>query len=115
MNSRPGRLTGGGIRPLPDELRRRLVAQARERTGQNVRLRSARYRVVGYRNSAGAWVQRNPRNGHYFVRTPAGRRRTVKPDAEQISRSQMVSVELELDRGRGPRIYYTTLHGPIGI
>jgi hypothetical protein len=109
MNSRPGRLTGNGIRPLPDALRRKIIRDVKEDTGKGRRLTSARYRVTGYRNGAGAWVTRDPRTGKYWVRGPKGGKRPVKVDGSMVAASAVVAVEVELDRGRGPRIYYTTV------
>lgn len=114
MDSEPGRLRGSGIRPLPEWLQDRLLQRARDRAGKRIRLRSARYRVTGFRDpGSGAWVSRNPKNGHYY-RRDAGRHRTkLRPTLETLSKSDTIALEVELDRGQGPRIYYTTLRGPL--
>jgi hypothetical protein len=115
MNSRPGRLTGGHIRELPGEMRRELLRDVKSDTGKSKRLVSARYRVTGYRNGAGAWVARDAKLGNYAYKGPKGGRRRVKPAADVIRRSPVVAVEVELDRGRGPKIYYTTIRPFDGI
>lgn len=116
MKSQPGRLHGSGIRPLPDELRERILAAAQDKTGRRLRLYSARYRVTGFRDpGSGAWIQRNPRNGQYYARFGPGlsggaRHRTqVRPTLARLRRAGKVAVEVELDRGGGPHIYYTTV------
>lgn len=115
QNGRPGRLRGGQIRQLPEETRRRILGRVKEDTGSGRRLKSARYRVTGYRDGDGRWIVRNPRSGHYGYRVGEGKKRkwrSVRPVEADVQRSRSLTVEVELDRGQGPRIYYTTVHGP---
>ena len=113
MNSKPGRLSGGGIRTLPadrvDGMLRRIKAEG---SGKSRKVRSVRYRITGFRDpDSQQWVSRNPRNGNYY-RVRDGRHRTkVRPTGDMIRRTDMLSLEVEVDRGREPRIYYLSVPG----
>lgn len=114
MNSRPGTLTGAGIRKLPADRVDGMLRRIKE-TGSGVKrqVKSVRYRISGFRNpDNGEWIQRNPRNGHYYM-VRAGRHRTqVRPTADMIGRSDMIALEVEVDRGRGnQRVYYVSVPG----
>lgn len=114
MHSEPGRLTGAGIRPLPASLRERLLDRARDRAGKRIRLKSARYRVTGFRDpDSGAWVSRNPRNGNYYKQDAGKHRTKLRPTVELLARSDVLALEVEIDRGQGPRIYHMSVRGPL--
>lgn len=110
MNSTPGRLAGGGIRELPESMRAGILRRLKEDQGKRFRIKSARYRISGFRDpDSGEWVTRNPRNGNYY-RVKDGRHRTeVRPTPQIIARSNMLALEVEIDRGKGPRIYYVSV------
>lgn len=113
MNSVPGTLRGSGIRPLPPAMLDRMLRRIKEHgSGKSRRLRSARYRVTGFRDpNSGQWVSRNPRNGHYY-RMRDGRHTTkVRPTVGLLKRSDMLALEVEIDRGKGARIYYVSIPG----
>jgi hypothetical protein len=120
----PGELRGSGIRTLSPEQAEKWLGVARQRAGgRRLRMRSARYRVTGFRDaSSGAWVQR-ARDGKYYkvegrARSGSARARAgqpgrhateLRPTVELLKRSDRISVEIEVDRGQGPRLYYTTI------
>lgn len=122
MNSTPGRLTGGGIRRLPADRIPPMLARLKIRHKKGFRVKSARYRITGFRGPSGEWISRDPKTGRYYKlsgraragseRRAAGqaaRRRTeVKPTAEILRQSDMFQFEVEIDRGQGPRIYYVS-------
>lgn len=114
MNSTPGRLRGSGIRTLPSERIPPMLERLKIRHRKGFRVRSVRYRIAGFRDpDTGGWISRNPRNGSYYLMA-AGRHRTkVRPSVELLSRSNMLSLEVEIDRGKGARIYYVSLPGPL--
>lgn len=113
MDSRPGKLTGGGIRTLPanrvEGMLRRIKQQG---SGKSRRVRSVRYRVTGFRDpDSGLWVSRNPHNGHYYL-VRAGRHRTrVRPTGDMMRRTDMIALEVEVDRGQGASVYYVSVPG----
>lgn len=122
MHSTPGRLTGAGIRRLPQERVAGMLARLKVQQGKGFRVAGVRYRVAGFRDpDSGDWVSRDPRNGQYYAvhgsargaRKAAGqaaRHRTqVRPTAELLSRSNMLSLEVEVDRGKGPRVYHVSV------
>lgn len=113
MDSKPGRLTGGGIRTLPAEKRAGMLRRLKLEQGRGFRVTSVRYRITGFRDpGSGEWIVRNPRNGNYY-RQHAGRHRTpVRPTPELVSRADMMSLEVEVDRGHGPTIYYVSMEPP---
>lgn len=113
MNSKPGSLTGSGIRNLPADRVDGLLRRIREvGSGKKRRVRSVRYRITGFRNpDSGLWVSRNPRNGHYYVVANGRHQTEVKPTGEMISRTDMLALEVEIDRGQGARVYYVSLPG----
>lgn len=110
MNSTPGRLSGGGIRPLPRPMLDFLLQRLKDQQGKGYRVKSARYRVTGFRDpESGDWVSRNPRNGTYY-RVKDGRHRIkVRPTKEILARTNLLALEVEIDRGKGPRIYYISV------
>lgn len=86
-------------------------------SGKSRRVRSVRYRVTGFRDpSSGGWISRNPRNGHYYL-VRAGRHRTrVRPTGEMMRATDLISLEVEVDRGGGnERVYYVSVPGLRGI
>lgn len=110
MNSHKGRLRGGGIRTLPeDRIAGMLLRIKLEGSGKNRRVQGIRYRITGFRHpDTSLWVSRNPRNGQYYT-ISGGRHHGVKPNEDLISRTDLVSLEVEIDRGRGnSRIYYVS-------
>lgn len=113
---KPGRLTGSGIRELPEGPRENMLRRLKLDTGKNKRVDRVRYRITGFFDAQGSWIVRNPRNGQYYRYRPKGspelpgRHRTpVRPTAQLLKRSSRLAIEVEVDRGRGPRVYYTTL------
>lgn len=110
MNSTPGRLSGGGIRRLPDEKIAAMLKRLKVQQGRGFRVKSVRYRISGFRDpDSGQWITRNPRNGTYY-RVRDGRHRTkVRPTPELIRRSDMLALEVEVDRGKGARVYYVSV------
>ena len=107
MNSRPGKLTGRHVRKLPQRLLRQWDPDGR--------VVSARYRVTGYRDLEGAWVSRaklgESGKRYGYRRRVAGKLLRVEPTDEVLRRSPLVAVEVEIDRGDGPTVYFTTLKG----
>lgn len=112
MNSTPGRLTGSGIRPLPESMIDGMLRRLKQQQGRGFRVKSARYRITGFRDpDSGGWVSRNPRNGNYYL-VRSGRHRTkVRPTPQLLARTDMMALEVEVDRGKGPRIYYVSVPG----
>lgn len=114
MDSRPGRLTGGGIRTLPADRVAGMLRRIKvEGSGKNRKVRTVRYRITGLRDpGSGDWVSRNPRNGHYY-RVINGRHQTrVRPTGAMVSQTDMIALEVEVDRGGPePRIYYVSVPG----
>lgn len=110
MNSVPGRLTGGGIRTIPEAKRAGMLRRLKIQQGKGFRVVSIRYRVTGFRDpESGDWVSRNPRNGSYY-RMRDGRHRTkVRPTAEMLAQTNLMALEVEVDRGKGSRIYYVSV------
>ena len=110
MDSKPGRLTGRGIRPIPDAQIDAMLRRLKVQQGRGFRVTSARYRISGFRDpDSGQWITRNPRNGNYY-RVRDGRHRTqVRPTPEILRRSDMLALEVEIDRGKGPTIYYVSV------
>lgn len=110
LNSTPGRLAGSGIRTLPESKVAGILKRLKVQQGRGFRVKSARYRVTGFRDpGSGEWVSRNPRNGNYY-RVRNGRHRTqVRPTPELLARTDMLALEVEIDRGKGPRIYYVSI------
>lgn len=122
MNSHPGKLTGGGIRELPAERRAGMLQRIKvEGSGKSRRVRSVRYRVTGFRDpDTGMWVSRDPKTGRYFsilgggVGSKRGRHKTSsRPTGEKLARSDLISLEVEVDRGGkdGARIYFVSIPG----
>jgi hypothetical protein len=111
MNSRPGKLTGRGVKRLPPELQRRLSTETRDAS-------NARYRVTGFRDGQGRWVHRTKVGTRKGQPTWGYRTKRegllVKPSNDMLRRSDLISVEIEVDLGQGPRVYFTTVHNDFG-
>lgn len=123
MDSRPGRLTGGGIRTLPPNRVAGMLRRIKEHgSGKRRRVESVRYRITGFRDpDTGGWISRNPGNGQYYriagpgQRGGAGRHRTpVRPTRDMIRRTDLISFEVEITR-QEPRVYYVSSHGLTAI
>lgn len=114
MQTEHGRLTGSGIRTLPEAKVDAFLARLKVDQGRKFRVRSVRYRITGFRDpNGGDWVSRNPRNGQYY-RVRGGRHRTqVRPTPELLARTDMMALEVEVDRGgnAGPTIYHVSVPG----
>lgn len=92
-----------------------------EGSGKRRRVRSVRYRVTGFRDpGSGDWVSRDPRNGHYYRipkgegknRKPQRRYTEVRPTQEMIAATDMIALEVEIDRGGdSSRVYYISVPG----
>lgn len=112
-NDKPGTLSGSGIRTLPLDRVDSILRHIKEaRSGKSRRIRSVRYRVTGFRNpDGGDWISRNPRNGQYY-RVADGRHRTpIRPNGDMMRRTDMIALEVEIDRGQGSRIHYVSVPG----
>lgn len=114
MNSEPGRLRGSGIRSLPSDRIAPMLARLKIRHDKGFRVKSVRYRVCGFRDpDTGGWVSRNPRNGTFYLMHDGRHRTKVRPTTELLSRSPMLALEVEIDRGKGPRIFHISAPGPL--
>lgn len=112
MNSSPGRLRGSGIRTLSHERIPAMLERLKIRHHKTYRVESVRYRISGFRDpDTGGWISRNPRNGNYYLMADGRHRTKVRPTVELLSRSDMLALEVEIDRGKGARIYYTSIPG----
>lgn len=114
MNSKPGKLTGGGIRTMPPEKVGHMLRRIKESgSGKSRRVRSVRYRITGFRDMrTGDWISRNPRNGQYYVEKDGSHRTQIRPTAAMIQQTNMVALEVEVTRqGDKSVIYYFSTPG----
>lgn len=115
MNSSPGRLRGSGIRNLPEDRIGNMLQRIKVGgSGKSRRVQSVRYRVTGFRDpDSGGWISRNPRNGHYYLVADGRHRTRIRPSGDMIRRTDLVSLEVEVNRGgkHEPRIYYVSVPG----
>lgn len=126
MNSTPGRLSGGRIRRVPADKIDAMLQRLKLEQGRNYRVKSMRYRITGLRDpESGGWISRDPANGNYYLvggkpragtkrratGQPARRRTQIRPTPDMIRQTDMLSFEVEIDRGKGPRIYYVSTPG----
>lgn len=84
-----------------------------EGSGKRRKLRSVRYRITGFRDpQTGGWITRNPRNGTYYIAKDGRHRTNVRPTQDMIRSTDMIALEVEVDRGAGnSRIYYLSVPG----
>lgn len=64
------------------------------------------YRVTGYRDSQGRWLERNPRSGHWIYKS--SRRRAKTPTPAQLRASDQLNVELDVGDGQ---VHYFSMPG----
>lgn len=65
------------------------------------------YRVTGYRNSQGRWVQRNPRTGHWYYQGGA-KSPARAPSPAALRRSDQLNIELDVGDGK---VHYFSVPG----